>query len=534
MKLPHYYTLIFSFFLSIFLFSCKAGLTKETNQEEKRPNVLVIIADDLGAHDLSTTNSKYYETPNIDRIASEGFQFDQGYASCQVCSPSRASIMSGKFTANHGVTDWIGAASGERWRKANQFTKLLPPEYEHKLDTSFVTMPEAFRDQGYETFFAGKWHVGGEGSSPEDHGFNTNIGGYDVGSPHGGYFSPYNNPKLKDGPQGENLSMRLADETIQFMKGNKEKPFFACLSFYAVHSPIQTTEEKWKKYKDKAVEAGVAKEGYKMGEVLPMRQQQDNPVYAGLLESMDEAIGNVLSSLDELGLADNTIIVFTGDNGGVVSGDSWSTSNLPLRGGKGYQYEGGLRVPFLMKVPWMNQKGKKNDTPVISTDFYPTLLDLAGLDLLPKEHSDGVSLVPLMEGKEIEERPLIWHYPHYGNQGGKPVSVIRKGNWKLIHFYEDAHDELYDLSKDEGEQTNVFAANKVIGETLYKELFDYLKEHNAKYPTVDPEYSEEAAQKYLKRVGVDRKVILEEKRLEMLSDDFDPNNNWWGSQRIID
>src|SRR5690606_27624649 len=296
------------------------------------PNVIFILADDLGVHDLSVMGSKYYETPYIDRIAREGTIFEHGYACSRVCSPSRASIMTGKFTARHGITDWIGAKTGKDWRKSGRNTKLVPPEYLHALPADDITLAEAFKSAGYVTFFAGKWHLGGEGSWPEDHGFDFNKGGWDVGSPIGGYFSPWQNPNLPNQKDGENLSMRLAHETADFISDHQHEPFFAYLSFYAVHGPIQTTEAKWRKYRDKAVSMGVADHGFEMERRLPIRMYQDNPVYAGLVEQMDDAVGVVLGKLDELGLDKNTIIVFTSDNGGVASGDAFATNNSPFRG----------------------------------------------------------------------------------------------------------------------------------------------------------------------------------------------------------
>jgi arylsulfatase A-like enzyme len=401
----------------------------------QKPNILFILADDLGYHDLSCTGSTYYETPHIDRIAAEGMIFTEGYAACQVCSPSRASIMSGKFAARHGITDWIGARTGEEWRKQNRFNKLLPPEYIHNLPHEYTTLPEALKEAGYKTFFAGKWHLGSEGSWPEDHGFDINKGGWDKGSPMGGFYAPWENPRLESGPDGESLTMRLARETAEFIKANSDTSFFAFLSFYAVHAPLETTQEKWAKYRDKAEQAGIAETGFEMGHFLPIRQVQDHPVYAGLVETMDDAVGVVLTALDELGLADNTIIIFTSDNGGVAAGDAFATSNKPLRAGKGYQFEGGIREPYFMKVPWLDVAGKQTDVPATGTDFYPTLLELAGLELKPEEHSDGMSLVSVLKGGTLPERPLIWHYPHYGNQGGEPSSIIRLGEWKLIHYY---------------------------------------------------------------------------------------------------
>ena len=530
-------------FAFIFFVSCGGGSEKRSLENEKqvskkgnkavKPNVIFILADDLGAHDLSITGSKYYETPHIDKIAREGMVFTQGYSASRVCSPSRASIMSGKFTARHGITDWIGAKTGESWREAVRFNKLLPPEYLNHLPYEYTTLPEAMKEADYKTFFAGKWHLGGVGTWPEDHGFDVNKGGWDSGSPRGGYFAPWENPNLKSGPDGENLSMRLAQETVDFIERNKESPFFAFLSFYAVHGPIQTTQEKWMKYRQKAEETGIAETGFKMGHFLPIRQVQDNPVYAGLVETMDDAVGLVLDALDEMGLAENTIVVFTSDNGGVAAGDAFATSNLPLRGGKGYQFEGGTRVPFFIKVPWLEIGGKETDVPVMGTDFYPTILDLVGEELVPEEHNDGLSLLPLMKGKQLQERPLVWHYPHYGNQGGEPSSAIRSGDWKLIHYYEGGREELYNLAEDLEERNDVVLKHPNKVNELHKELFNFLDEVDAKFPKKDPEYKVELEEQHLDNVRENMLPRLERQRLELLSEDFDPGNNWWGSETRV-
>ena len=517
------------------LVSCNTSRkTAPEATEPEQKNILFILADDYGYNDLSYRNDSFYETPNIDRIAKEGTVFNSGYASCQVCSPSRASIMNGQFPARHGITDWIGAAEGEDWRKQKRFSKLLPPTYNHSLDLNNITLPEALKEEGYATFFAGKWHLGEKGSWPEDHGFDINKGGWEAGGPRGGYFSPYENDNLKDGEDGENLSMRLAKETVSFMKDHKDKKFFAYLSFYAVHGPIQTSKEKWEKYRNKAVKNGIADSSFKMKKFLPMRETQDNPIYAGLVETMDDAVGVVLQGLKDLGLDKNTIVVFTSDNGGVSAGDSFSTSNLPLRGGKGYQYEGGIREPYFIKVPWIENKVKENDTPVSGVDFYPTLLDLVGAKLKPTNHLDGVSLVPLLKGKTIAERPLIWHYPHYGNQGGEPSSVIRKGDWKLIHYYEDDSDQLFNLKNDMEEMKDISKENSKIVAALKTTLFNYLKEVGARYPVKDPMYNAELEAKYLQNVATKKLESLEKQRMLYLSPDFNPENNWWGSFQTKD
>lgn len=512
--------------------ACKQESKKTENQ--KRPNVLFILVDDLGFKDLSCTGSTFYETPNIDKIANKGMVFNKGYAASRVCSPSRASIMTGKFTARHGITDWIGAKHGTAWREHNRHDKLLPANYNHVLEQNDITIAEAMKASGYKTFFAGKWHIGSEGSHPEDHGFDINIGGWDKGSPIGGYYSPWKNPYLKNIKKGENLSMRLAKETSEFIKKHKDTSFFAFLSFYAVHGPIQTTQNKWGKYREKAEKQGIKEKGYKMERVLPIRQVQDNPIYAGLVETMDDAVGLVLNTLKELELDKNTIIIFTSDNGGVASGDNYSTSNLPLRGGKGYQWEGGIREPFFIHVPWYQSNGATSDIPVISTDFYPTILDLTGADFIPEQHVDGVSLKPIFEGKSLAERPLFWHYPHYGNQGGEPSSIIQENSWKLIHYWEDNRNELYNLTSDSQEKTNVAHQNPKLTEQLSSKLNTWLLSINANIPSKDLEYNETLAkqrQDYLKNEFMPK---LEQDRIKFLSKDFEPNANWWQSKVTVD
>ncbi len=509
---------------------------KKSNTAEKhqKPNVLFILVDDLGFKDLSCTGSTFYETPNVDKIANAGMVFNQGYAASRVCSPSRASIMTGKFTARHGITDWIGAKHGKTWREHNRHDKLLPADYVHILPKEDITLAEAMKASGYKTFYAGKWHLGKEGSYPEDHGFDINKGGWDKGSPIGGYFSPWKNPKLENTTPGENLSMRLAKETSEFIKKHKDTSFFAFMSFYAVHGPIQTTQNKWQKYRNKAEKQGIKDKGYKMERVLPIRQVQDNPIYGGLVEAMDDAVGHVLNTLKTLRLDKNTIVIFTSDNGGVASGDNYSTSNLPLRGGKGYQWEGGIREPFFINVPWYNSNGARTDYPVTGTDFYPTILDLVGANLRPDQHIDGVSLKPLLEGNTLANRPLFWHYPHYGNQGGEPSSIIQENGWKLIHYWEDERNELYNLALDGNEQNNVASENSKITEDLSKKLNSWLLNVKAKIPTKDLEYSESLAkerQAYLKNTFMPK---LESDRLKYLSEDFEPNADWWQSKVTVD
>lgn len=517
-------------FTLLFFLSCRSS--EGPNLPSNQPNVVFILADDLGYSDLSCMGSQFYESPNIDRIANKAMVFTNGYAACQVCSPSRASILNGKFPARHGITDWIGAKHGEDWRKANRYTKLLPPDYVHQLDHNDTVLPEAFKENGYKTFFAGKWHLGSIGSYPQDHGFDENQGGYERGGPYaGGFFSPFNNPQMDDYPDelGMSLPEKLAQETNAFMTKNKDKPFLAYLSFYAVHAPIQTTQDNWKKYRDKAVKQGVKDNGFKMEKRLPIRQQQDNPVYAGLIAHMDDAVGLVLDKLDELGIADNTIVIFTSDNGGVTSGDNYSTNLNPLKGGKGYQWEGGIKIPYLVHVPWMNHAGQRNDTRVTGTDFYPTLLDLAGLELQPDVHQDGVSLKPLLEGGGLADRSLIWHYPHYGNQGGDPSSIMIRNNKKLIYYHEDESIELYDLNNDSEEQNDLAQIEKKLSLKMKTELLKSLKRMGARYASEDFSFNQDSFDMRYNRFKTELMPRLEAQRSEMLSADYKPNANWWGS-----
>jgi arylsulfatase A-like enzyme len=527
--------LYISFISYIFLMSCASKVNPQEDKIPQKPNILFVLVDDLGYKDLGFTGSTFYETPNIDNLAKQGLVFTQGYAASRVCSPSRASIMTGKFTARHGITNWIGERSGTDWRKMNRNDKILPADYVHNLPKEDITIAEALKANGYKTFFAGKWHLGDEGSFPEDHGFEINEGGWSAGSPKGGYFSPFKNPKLEDKMDGENLSMRLANETVSFMKQNKASNFFAFLSFYAVHGPIQTNQEKWKKYQKKAIDQGINEKGFAMERKLPIRQHQDNPVYGGLVETMDDAVGVVLNSLKELGLEKNTIVIFTSDNGGVASGDSFSTSNLPYRGGKGYQWEGGIREPYVIYVPWANSAGKTNDSPVTGADFFPTLLDYAHIDLLPEQHKDGVSLKSIIDnGDKLAERPLYWHYPHYGNQGGDPSSIIRKGDWKLIHYYEDDKNELYNLKTDPYEKNNLVDTYSEVGSELFNNLKNWLESVNAKYPEIDTEFDANKRADYDKQIVEKLLPQLEDERTKMLSKEFKPNKDWWGSKLTKD
>lgn len=454
-----------------------------------KPNILFILVDDLGWTDIGAFGSSFYETPNIDALTKRGTKFTNAYAACPVCSPTRASIMSGKYPARLNTTDWFGAPQpttvGKHWTKNKP---LLPAEYLENLPLSETTLAEAFKSNGYGTFFAGKWHLGETPEFwPEHQGFDVNKGGYWAGSPRGNhYFTPYDNPRLTDGPPGENLTIRLADETISYIEQHKSSPFLAYLSFYAVHNPLGAPQDLVDKYTEKRKKLGLDDQWGKEGE-SKLRLNQSLPVYAALVENMDRAVGKVLDALKETGLDKNTIVVFMSDNGGLATAEGQPTSNQPLRAGKGWLYEGGIREPMVIYWPGVSKAGSVSDRPVTSTDFYPTLLEMAGLPAQPKQHVDGVSMVPLLKGKTMKRGPIFWHYPHYGNQGGTPGSAVRDGDWKLIEWFEEGRGlELYNLKNDIGEQQNLAAKHPERAKILHEMLKKWRQEVDAHMPSKNP------------------------------------------------
>ncbi len=491
-------------------------------------NVVLILVDDLGVNDIGVEGSDFYETPRIDSLARSGMRFTQGYACCQVCSPSRASIQLGQFPARHGITDYIGAASGMKWDRND---RVLPAEYLHDLPRTQTTIAEELVKSGYKTFFAGKWHLGDKGSWPEDHGYEINVGGFDKGSPPGGFFSPYNNPKMADGPPGESLTLRLAGETAKFIRDQpRDQPFFAMLSFYAVHAPVETTRAMWTKYREKESPLATGAARFVIDRTMPVRQVQDHPVYAGMMETLDQAVGVVLDAIDAQGIGDETVVIFTSDNGGVSSGDAYATCNLPLRGGKGRQWEGGIRAPLYIRVPGVAAPGSLNSTPVTGADFYPTILDLAGLELRPQQHLDGVSLLPLLGGGEIGPRPLVWHYPHYGNQGGEPSGIYREGELKLIHYYEDDRVELYNVIDDMSEQIDLASKEPQRAAQMKQSLQSFLDSVSVKYPEMDARYTEAADLAKQQRAREKQLPQLEEQHARFRDADWTPGPTWWGSE----
>lgn len=453
-----------------------------------KPNIVFFLIDDLGWMDVGYNGSTFYETPNIDKLAKEGMQFTNAYAACPVCSPTRASVMTGKYPASMKTTDWFGAPQPEEAAKDKNWNnkKLLPASYIKNLPLEEVTIAEALKANGYKTFIAGKWHLGeNEKYWPENQGFDINKGGYNKGHPES-YFSPYKNPQLSDGPAGEYLGDRVAAETNLFIEQNKNKPFFAYVPFYEVHTPMQAKDSLIKKYQQKKERLGLTDDFIVRADNKKTRVSQSLPVYAAMVESMDNAIGVVLNKIKQAGLEESTIVVFFSDNGGLSTSEGTPTANTPLRAGKGWLYEGGIREPMIIKYPNRIMQGTVCDVPVISNDFYPTLLQLANLPLLKQQHTDGVSIAPLFENKKIKRDALYWHYPHYGNQGGSPGAAIRMGKWKLIEWYENNTIELFDLQNDAGENSNVAATNTATKNKLLKMLHNWQKKQNAAMPLVNP------------------------------------------------
>jgi arylsulfatase A-like enzyme len=395
--------------------------------------------------------------------------------------------MSGQWPQRTGITDYIGAPSKpEDWKRN---TVLLPATYTDRLALDAPTLAKSLKSAGYATFFAGKWHLGPEGWWPENQGFDFNFGGIDRGGPYGGnrYFSPYGNPRLADGPPGEHLPDRLATEAAKFIEAHQDRPFFAYFSFYSVHTPLIARKDLEAKYVEKRKRLGL-RERWGREHERDVRLVQEHPVYAAMVEAMDLAVGKVLAKLDEFGLSEKTLVIFTSDNGGLSTSEGWPTSNLPLRGGKGWVYEGGIREPLIVRWPAVVKPGRVIATPVSSPDFFPTLLDATATKPMPGQTLDGVSLLPLFRGGSLPERSLFWHYPHYGNQGGAPSAAIRRGEWKLIEWFEDDRVELFHLATDLGETNDLADREPKRVATLRDELHAWQRDVGAKHPGPNPHY----------------------------------------------
>lgn len=464
--------------LSTLLLLLLAGTT-----DAAKPNVVVFLVDDLGVMDIGAYNPKtFYETPNIDRLAREGMRFTNGYAANPVCSPTRFSIMTGKYPTRAGCTNFFSGNREGRFKGA---------PLNNRIPLEEVTLGQALKDQGYKTAFVGKWHLGPTAVYwPENRGFDINIGGHDRGLPPGGYFAPFKNPRLQDRQEGEHLPMRLAEEAAAIIEKSKAEPFLLYLAFYSVHTPLQAPKELIAKYETKAKQLGLEgrPEFADEEQVWPVkaprqvRTLQKHATYAAMMESMDTAVGKVLAKLKELNLDDNTIVCFTSDNGGLSTSEGSPTSNLPFRGGKGWVYEGGIREPFLVKWPGVVKPGSVCDVPVMSMDFYPTLVEAAGDKPRAGQVVDGVSLMPLLKGgTSLPREALYWHYPHYSNQGGFPGGAVRVGDLKLVERFEDGRVHLYNLKDDEGETKDLAADNPAKVRELRDRLHRWYGEVGAKF-----------------------------------------------------
>lgn len=495
-------------FLQIFLIFLCSGLffscgEKPADETPASPNFVFFLVDDWGWTDAASFGSDFYETPNIDRLTAEGMRFTSAYAACPVCSPTRASIMTGKYPARLGITDWIPGRQARR--PAEPANRMIPRPFRLELPLEEKTIAEALKDAGYATFFAGKWHLGGEAYWPEHQGFDINKGGHDKGSPPGGFFAPYDNPRLPSGPDGENLTDRLGEESMAFLDTAGNAPFLLYLSFYTVHNPQQTFDSLKTKYEAKQAEKGYTEEERFIHEPwmdkarrgnYKTRMVQDHPVYSGMVQTLDYNIGRVMDKLAARGLDKNTVIILMSDNGGLSTSEGSPTTNDPLRAGKGWLYEGGIREPMVIKWPGVTQGGSVSDIPVTSTDFYPTILDMAGIPTSESLHPDGVSLTSVLKQTGSPDREaLYWHYPHYSNQGGFPGGAVRQGKYKLIQNYEDMSVELYDLNADIGEKNNIAGEFPEITRKLTEKLEKWRAEVQAEMmdpnPDFDPDYVRE-------------------------------------------
>jgi arylsulfatase A len=427
-------------------------------------NVVFILADDLGWTDLSCYGSDFYQTPHIDRLARDGMKFTQAYSACTVCSPTRAAILTGKYPARLHVTDWIPGQMPEN-------PKLLVPDWTKYLPLEEITMARAFRSAGYATASIGKWHLGGEEYYPEKHGFDINVAGSSAPATPS-YFAPYKIATLPDGPKGEYVTDRLAEEAAKFIEQQKTKPFFLYVPLFAVHTPIQGKPELIQKYRAKRHPG----------------QKQTNAVYAAMIESMDAAVGRIRRKLDEVKLSERTVVIFVSDNGGRVP----TTSNYPLRVGKGSCYEGGTRVPLIVYWPGVTKPGSVSEIPVISMDLYPTVLEIAGLKEAARKSVDGVSLVQLLRKEgDFKRDALFWHYPHYQHYqlgGTTPYGAIRMGDFKLIEFFDDMRVELYNLREDIGEERNLATRMPSKVDELRSRLHAWRAEVGAQMPSRNPNY----------------------------------------------
>jgi len=466
-------TLVFSLFATVLF----AGL--HATGAERPPNVVVFLVDDLGYMDIGANNPKcFYDTPNVDGLAKSGMRFTDGYAANPVCSPTRFSLMTGKYPSRAQATNFFGG---------NRSGKFKPAGMNHFMPLDEITIAQALKGKGYATFFAGKWHLGPtEEYFPQNRGFDVNIGGHKAGGPYSGnkYFAPFKNPQMaEESPEGDHLPDRLARETAKFIESNKDKPFLAYLSFYSVHTPLIGRPDLVEKYKKKAAKI-TGEEFADEEQVLGNRPRkvrilQKHAVYAAMVEAMDLAVGKVLRQLEDSGVADNTIVVFTSDNGGLSTSEGSPTSNLPLRGGKGWVYEGGIREPWIIRYPGVTDPGSTNSTPICSIDLFPTVM--AAAEVPVKHKIDGIPLQPALKGGSLDRDALFWHYPHYSNQGGIPGGAIREGDFKLFERYEDGRVHLYNLKDDIGERKDLATQLPERVAQMRKRLHAWYKDIDARF-----------------------------------------------------
>ncbi len=427
------------------------------------PNFIVFLIDDLGATDLGCMGSRFYETPHIDRLAAQGMKFTQAYSACTVCSPTRAAMLTGKYPARLHLTDWIAGHS-------RPHAKLMVPDWTKHLPLEEVTMAEALKPAGYATAQIGKWHLGGPEFYPAKQGFDISLGGTDKGQPPS-YFSPYRIATLPDGPQGEFLTDREAAEACKFIETHRDRPFFIYLTHHAVHTPLMGKKEVVAKYQRKAA----GQPDY----------PQKNATYAALVESVDESVGRIVKKLEEMKLEGQTLILFTSDNGGLTLREI--TRNLGLRAGKGSAYEGGVRVPFIVKWPGVVKPGSTCEVPVMTIDCFPTILEIAGA---PRAGApDGESLVPLFKQTGALKRDaLFWHYPHYHPGGATPHAAVREDDFKLVKFYEDGREELYNLRADPSEKSDLSKTDSNRTAALATRLARWQKSVGAQFATPNPRH----------------------------------------------
>jgi arylsulfatase A-like enzyme len=452
-----------------FLSMAAAATLARTARAESKLNFIIILIDDMGWTDLTSFGSKFYQTPNVDRLVSQGMKFTNAYAACPVCSPSRAAIMTGKYPARLHLTDWIPGR--KQWPTA----KVIVPEFEQQLTLPEVTIAEALAPEGYTSAAIGKWHLGGKPYYPERQGFAVNIGGTEKGSPPS-YFPPYNIPGLEPRFPNDYLTDNLSSRAEQFIESNKDRPFFLYLAHFAVHLPLGSKPEVTAKYKAR---------------VSPDNPQH-HPVYAGMVEGADDSVGRIMKKLDDLNLTRNTVVIFLSDNGGLrYEGKQTEpiTSNAPLRAGKGHLYEGGVRIPMIVRWPGKVKPGSVCDVPVVGADLYPTIVAAAGAQKHSGKPIDGMDIAPLLAGGSgLKRDALYWHYPHYSNQGGVPGGAIRRGDFKLIEFYEDGRAELYNLKEDVGEKHNLAAKYPDKVKEMRRALAEWRRSVNAVMTKPNPKY----------------------------------------------